>query len=188
MVALCATTAVVPGRADADRALSQRFATNAQGDIALIGNTLLSCTTSEAICADVRDGIAVPASQNNNNAHFMSYVDVDGDPATFDSGSATLSLPAGGRVLFAGLYWGGKASRGTGGSPAPAESTLDRVKLKPPGPDGYAAVAATTVDTSGSFYQSFADVTAIVAGGGGGVYTVADAALGSGRDDLRVRR
>src|SRR5262245_14765018 len=176
----------MPDDAEADRTFTSRFSANAQGDIALAGNTLLSCTASEENCGSVRDGNATPASQNNNNAHFMAYVDVDADPATFDSSSATLSLPAGARVLFAGLYWGGKSTRGTGGSPAPAGSATNAVKLRAPGTPGYTALTATTTDTSGSFYQSFRNVTSLVADAGGGVYTVADAALGTGRDDLQL--
>jgi uncharacterized repeat protein (TIGR01451 family) len=177
---------VIPEPASADRPFAQRFAANAQGDIALVGNTLLSCTDSDAICASTRAGTATPASQNNNNAHYMAYVDVDGDGTTFNSSSATLTLPTGAGVLFAGLYWGGKASRGTGGSVAPASAAPDSVKLRPPGAAGYSAVTATTVDTSGSFYQSFADVTTLVADAGSGDYTVADADLGTGRDDLQL--
>ncbi len=183
LAALCAASAT-PDRAAADRDFTPRYAANAQGDIALVGNTLLSCATNDAVCASVRNGTATPASLNNNNAHFMTYVDVDADAATFDSSSATLSLPAGARVLFAGLYWGGKSSRGTGGSAAPA--AREAVKLKPPTAADYDAISATVVDTSGSFYQSFADVTALVDAAGSGAYTVADAALGTGRDDLQL--
>jgi hypothetical protein len=187
LAVLCVGGAALPDRAHADRAFVQRFAANTQGDLVLVGNALLSCASSVPVCGDARAGVATPASQNNNNAHFMTYVDVDGDPATFNSSSATVTLPAGARVLFAGLYWGGKATRGTGGSAAPGPAAQDTVKLKAPGAAGYAAVGATgPVDTSGSFYQSFADVTSMVRDAGSGVYTVADADLGTGRNDLQL--
>ena len=48
----------------------------------------------------------------------MTWIDADSDPATFDSSSADLVMPAGAKVLFAGLYFGGKLTPGTGGSPA----------------------------------------------------------------------
>ena len=42
----------------------------------------------------------------------------DADPATFNSSSAQLDLPAGATVLFAGLYWGGRTA--AGGAPGAA--------------------------------------------------------------------
>ena len=46
------------------------------------------------------------------------YVDVDADATTFDSSSATVALPAGSTVLWAGLYWAGDTTAGTGGEVA----------------------------------------------------------------------
>ncbi|WP_297858852.1 hypothetical protein [Meiothermus sp.] len=36
-------------------------------------------------------------------------MDTDGDSTTFNSSSASLNLPAGATVLWAGLYWGAEA-------------------------------------------------------------------------------
>ena len=56
----------------------------------------------------------------DNNDFDMSYVDVDGESTTFNSSRATLALPAGSTVLFAGLYWAGDTSAGDDGQAAPA--------------------------------------------------------------------
>ena len=41
----------------------------------------------------------------------MAWVDADSDADTFNSSTATLSLPAGASVTFAGLYWGADTER-----------------------------------------------------------------------------
>ena len=50
--------------------------------------------------------------------------------------SVLLTAWVGSRVLFAGLYWGGKPSRGTGGSAAPGAP--ESVGLRPPGAPAFA--------------------------------------------------
>ncbi len=82
-----------------------RFTTNATGDIAIIGNTPMTAPASDPSAINAQNGVG--ANVNNNDFN-MAFVDVDSDPTTFDSSSATLSLPAGASVLFAGLYWGGR--------------------------------------------------------------------------------
>lgn len=100
--------ALLPATASADRPFAPRFAANTQGDITIAANGLLSCVTNEPICPAARNGTATPISAANNNARVMTYVDVDGDPATFDSSEASLAMPTGARVLFAGLYYGAR--------------------------------------------------------------------------------
>ena len=72
----------------ADRAFTARFSTNANGDIAIVGNTLETCQTSVADCANARAGLGTVL--NNNN---FSMVRVNTDSTALDSSSARLSLP-----------------------------------------------------------------------------------------------
>ncbi len=113
----------------------------------------------------------------------MTYVDVDGDTGTFDSSQADLALPAGARVLFAGLYYGGRLAAGTGGAPAPTPSAAGTALLSAPGDTGYRTLPTVGLDTAGDTYQAFHDVTAIVAAAGAGTYTVANVQAGIGRSD-----
>jgi len=152
---------------------STRYSTNAAGDISIIGNSMLTCPTAAAGCAAAQAG-----GTGVNNDFTMTRVDIDGDAGTFDSSSATLSVPAGGQVLFAGLYWGGNT--GSGGNAAPDAAARATVKLRVPGAAGYAAVTGALTGNEGNAYQAFADVTAQVTAAGNGVYTVADVQLGSG--------
>ena len=62
--------------ARADRAFTARFSTNANGDIAVVGNTLETCQTAVADCANARAGLGT--ALNNNN---FSMVRVNTDSA-----------------------------------------------------------------------------------------------------------
>ena len=138
-----------------------RFSTNARGDIALIGNTLMTCPPS-ATCSDALDG---NGASIDNNDFSMVYVDADSNGSTFASSSADLSVPNGAQVLFAGLYWGAESS----------SSSRDQVQLKVPG-GSYQTVTASEVVVDTADYAAFADVTSDVAalGNPNGTYWVAD--------------
>lgn len=58
------------------RPFTPRFSTNVNGDITLIGNTNMTCPTSNRDCIPARERTIA----RNNNAFAMEYVDVDGDP------------------------------------------------------------------------------------------------------------
>jgi uncharacterized repeat protein (TIGR01451 family) len=139
---------------------SDRFSANDFGDILLVGNTILTCPAADPDCAAAQAG-----GDFNNNDFSMIYVDVDGDPSTFASSTATLSLPAGSEILFAGLYWSGSSS------------SADRAQIRfaTPASGGYVDLAGAEIGSDGpSVYAAFVDVTALVQAGGAGDYTVAD--------------
>jgi len=165
----------------ADRAFTARFSTNANGDIAIVGNTLETCQTSVADCANARAGLGTVL--NNNN---FSMVRVNTDSTALDSSSARLSLPAGARVLFAGLYYGSRTTAGTGGKAAPDSSLagLSKVDFKPPDASGFDHLTASvdqSTDVTGA-YAAFVDVTGRVQRAGSGVYTVANVQSATGED------
>ncbi len=160
-----------------------RFSTNATGDIAIIGNTLETASTvnnAGRTAADVtaaQNGVSGPNGNHvDNNDWNMAYVDVDNDPTTFNSSQATLTVPAGATVLFAGLYWGSVTT-----TPAQA-AARNTVKFSTPASGGYVSLTGTSLGTfnytsnlpMGSIYQSFADVTSLVQAAGGGTYAVAN--------------
>ncbi len=144
-----------------------RFTTNATGDIAIVANTSMTAPASDPAAGNAQNGVG---SKINNNDFNMAFVDVDNDPTTFDSSSASLSLPAGSTVLFAGLYWGGRN---------PQQNSLrTQVKLSTPASGGYltlnGALIGTSTTSNGSDYHSFINVTSQVAAAGSGTYTVAN--------------
>ena len=167
--------------ARADRAFTARFSTNANGDIAVVGNTLETCQTAVADCVNARAGLG--SALNNNN---FSMVRVNTDSAPLDSSSARLTLPAGARVLFAGLYYGSRTTAGTGGKSAPDASPagLSKVDLKPPGASAFEHLTSAvdlSTEVTGA-YAAFVDVTGSVQRAGPGVYTVANVQSATGED------
>ena len=161
-----ALTLLAPGDASAQvvRPYSIRYQINTNGDIAHIGNTIMTCAAS-ADCTSAQAGIA-NGTGLNNNSFTMNYVDVDGNAfgPTFNSSNADLALPAGAVVKFAGLYWGGVST----------SASRNQMLLKTPATGGYSAITASQVDGSNlniaNNYAAFADVTALVLGGGNGTY------------------
>jgi len=141
------------------RNFTPRYTSNGNGDITLIGNTIMTCN-GNGQCSKGQQGTG---GNVDDNDFTMVYVDVDGDPSTFSSSSATLSLPAGASVLWAGLYWGGDSNNG-------ARNTC---RLKTP-VAGYANVTANQIDVNTTDYAAIADVTTQVRAGGNGTYTVAN--------------
>lgn len=161
-----------------------QFAANVRGGVAIAANTLMTCPEAAANCLESRAGTATGAALNNN-AYGMERVDVDADPTTFDSSTAALALPAGASVQFAGLYYGGRTSKGAlGGVEAPNAAARGTVLMQVPGALGYSPLTAAVFDSGAitNAYVGFVDVTAQVAAAGSGEYTVANVQAGTGED------
>ena len=160
---------VAPASAQVVRAFTPRFSTNDNGDITLIGNTMMTCNGG-ANCAT---GQAGTGNRLDNGDFTMAYVDADVDGTTFSSSSATLTLPPGATVLWAGLHWLGVSNSGTRGT----------VRFAAPA-GGYATLGATTLDATGAFYHGYVDVTTTVRNNGSGTYWVADVQSSPGASDV----
>lgn len=156
---------------------------NDNGAIALIGNTLLTCPTSESGCAAAKAGTG---SNLNNNSYTMTNVDLDSDSSTFNSSNSQLLLPGGSSVLWAGLYWGARLDGGDGGHVAPSKNLRNQMSLRGPTDSSYQTITAD-VDfgpntSSDNAYQEFADVTSIVRPEGAGTWWGANVQAGTGKD------
>jgi RNA polymerase sigma factor (sigma-70 family) len=151
-----------------------------RADLALIGNSLLTCNPANVAnnCVTARDNPeAAGPGQADKSHQNMIWVDVDQDPSTFNSSSAALTLPPGAEVLTANLYWGGTTQPGTNGQAPPDPNARGTLVLVPPSGGPGTPVQASTVSADGSNparYVATADATALVAAGGGGVYTGAN--------------
>jgi hypothetical protein len=179
LIALFATLVVAAPANAADKPFSVRYAQTLHGNLNAIGNTLMTCPTAAANCAAARGG-----SPHSNNDFTMGYVDVDADASTFDSSTATLTLPAGSTVVWAGLYWAADTNGGSGGATDTHSWSRDQVKLKLDS-GAYQTVTAASGDvltstSQPSRYRGFADVTSLVTGAGS--YTVANVKAGTGSD------
>lgn len=157
------------------RTFTPRYSVTARGDLLMIGNTLMTCPDANAACAAARAGTSTGDALNNNN-YLMEWTNTDAvatDPA--NSSTATLSLPAGSTVLFAGLYWGAD----TTAAPTPANRGI--VRFATPAA-GYVSTTASVVDVAGNRYSAFADVTSRVQAGGSGTYKVSGIQAGRAAD------
>ena len=168
-----------PSQASADRPFAPRFSENVQGAITFAANTVMTCPDSDSRCPGARDGTG---STLNNNSFRMVYVDTDGDPSTFNSSSATLTVPPGAQVLFAGLYYDGQTTAGVGGSAAPSPSARGTVRLRVPGLPGFQTLTGSVDDSTSGKYAAFVDITSEVTTAGSGSYTVANVQTGTGED------
>ena len=161
LVALFLFPCIEASHAGLQRSFEPRFVVNAPGDIQIIGNTLLSCSTvrrpNESFCQDARGGMDA-----RNNQFFMDYVDLDANGGTFNSSAADLMLPADGEVIWAGLYWGARLNGGKFGGQDAAEPGLAGQVLFRSSDGSYAEFNAEQVDTLGTTFSAFAEVTDIV--------------------------
>lgn len=95
-----------------------------------------------------------------------------------NSSSATLNLPVGSNIQWAGLYWGGIYNSTNSGITNPTELDINQVKLKIPGASSYTTSNSEicnieSAEFSGwNSFLSYADVTSIVQSSGTGDYFV----------------
>jgi uncharacterized repeat protein (TIGR01451 family) len=179
LVVISSLLLAVAGPAAADRPFSPRFSQNVQGAITFAANTVMTCPDSDSRCPAAQAGTG---SALNNNQFNMRYVDIDGDPATFNSSSAVLTVPSGAQVLFAGLYYDGQTTAGVGGTAAPTPSARGTVRLRVPGLPGFQTLTASVDNSTSGKYAAFVDITDQVTGAGSGSYTVANVQTGTGED------
>jgi hypothetical protein len=145
---------------------------NINGNMQIIGNTIMQNAATHT-CA---------TAGTNNNGITVEYVDTDGNATTFNSTTATITLPAGATssdIVWAGLYWqgyyGNNASTTT-------KTNAESVLLKIPG-GSYTTIQSNTAKFNWVYfddaktrwyYQGGQDVTSYVQSGLSGTYTVAN--------------
>ena len=183
LLVLGALTPAASSAANLSASFTKRLGVNEYGDIAVVGNSLLTCQAGTACTSALDAALTTPASGFANNDFTMRNVDVDSDASTFNSSGATLTLPSEAQVIFAGLYWSGRTTTGSGGAAPPAVANKKTVKFATPGSSAYATVTAPgTAWTTNDAYQHFADVTSLVRAAGTGVYRVANVQAATGAD------
>ncbi len=157
--------------------LAPRFVTRDTGEIVTVGNSVLTCDINQSGCSAAQQ-LNGPSSGLANDAWNMVPVDSDADSATENSSAASLYLPGGSEVLFAGLYWGGNLLRGNGGRAGDAAAAAE-VRFAAAGRSAI-GIRASMIEFNAGHYQGFADVTALVASAGNGQYTTGGIAIGTG--------
>ena len=137
-----------------------------RGDFELIGNNSVSDARNPNTSYNVHNGAQWGYFQ-------MAYIDVDGDPSTFQSSAATLEIQSPNqaclRVKWAGLYWGGYYLEDQG-------RDQNKVKFKVPGGSYVNITAQQHLSGRPNMYSCFADVTSLIQplGNPNGEYMVAN--------------
>ncbi|KOV82859.1 hypothetical protein ADL03_22500 [Nocardia sp. NRRL S-836] len=179
-LALC--TPVLPSKAA--ETWHTQFDAAVYGDVAVVGNTVVTCPTPAQAGPDPRypPQSCVDGQQrvghgrgSLNNSHRMMWTDVDADPSTFNSSRARVSIPDGAEVAYAKLGWAGNA-RCVNGSAPPGDPRTQPVSLAVNGTAGVVDRFSAAVDdpasighTDNQFYSAESDVTARFAGVRGSV-------------------
>ncbi|TDD59403.1 DUF11 domain-containing protein [Kribbella antibiotica] len=167
-------------QAETIRTFGKVFGAQTNGAIRITGNALETCDTSVANCRAALAGSATGAS---NNEWAMRLLDADSDTTTKSSSAATVSVPDGAKVLYAGLFWGASRAAGTGGTASAGDGKT--IKLKLPGETSYQTLTAGRTDylsAATQDYSSYLDITEVVQKAGDGEYWGADVAAGTGAD------
>lgn len=120
------------------------------------------------------------SSSTANDSWDMQYIDIDGDPSTFSSSSAELTVPDAScsRVRYVGLYWSAVYANETD------RSNIGNIKFKTPS-GSYVDISADEVlfdgfgDADFGYYSPYAcykDITSLVTGlaDPNGEYTIAN--------------
>ncbi|WP_344156723.1 hypothetical protein [Kribbella yunnanensis] len=180
---LVAGAGLVPtatAHAETIRTFGKVFGTQTNGSIRITGNALETCDTAATAC---KSALAGSSSGASNNEWAMRLLDADADAATKSSSAATVTVPDGAKVIFAGLFWGASRAAGTGGTASSGDGTT--IKLKVPGATTYQSLTAGRTDylsAQTQDYSSYRDVTELVQNAGSGEYWGADVAAGTGSD------
>ncbi|MFE2281449.1 DUF3344 domain-containing protein [Streptomyces sp. NPDC059454] len=176
MWAPCGSAAAAPSPEADGLAFSQRYRAVQHGGIVRAANASATCRAQASSCRDVQAG-----AQGVNGDFEMGYIDVDQDPHTYNSSRAEVRLPAGSRVTYARLYWGGNL---LAGEQKPWQDN-GRVLIAEPGGEYKELLADTVVGhrvaDGADAFQASADVTALVRDSAPGLYTVAQVNVAMGR-------
>ncbi len=150
-----------------------RFQTTVRGDLTMISNNIVNRSTTSNT-PNTAYNTTGSSSTYNDDAN-MQYIDIDGSNQTFNSSSATLTIPDAtcSNIVHAGLYWSATYRYNTGNDPSSGRATdWNQVKFRVPGGnyvnitadevlyDGFSDPDQTNV-THGP-YGCFADVTTLV--------------------------
>lgn len=154
--------------------LGTRFIADGRVTSTMVGSSFLSCDPALAGCAEASSRTGPSELWDN---HSWALVALDRAGAGGVSAAATLDLPPGSTVAFAGVYWSADSPVGV------ADPELGQLDLIAPGGAAH-PVVATVIDHAEiggtDRYQAFADVTSIVAGGGAGDWVARGPLIGPG--------
>jgi clumping factor A len=181
LLSVLTSLALLSAAASAKAAPQLRFQVDQKGDFVLLGNTLAhECAGGTPAVPAPVVGTATCSGSNQSDSSpdvfWRADAPADGQ-ASADStvsaaqarSTAVLMLPSGARVTYARIYWAGYLQAG-------GADTALRIERPSVGLDSIvnSNVSYTQPVGGGFWYQSTADVTALVAARGAGAYRVSE--------------
>ena len=101
-----------PAHASVGLPLTEQYNKEVYGNFRITGNAVLVCPANTPACdSAAQRATGTQTAQSTNDAFPMRYADVDSDADTFNSTSATVTIPQGATVDFARLYWAGNTGQ-----------------------------------------------------------------------------
>ncbi|MFF9016415.1 hypothetical protein ACF09C_26025 [Streptomyces sp. NPDC014870] len=96
-----------PAAADVVEPFGKRYDASLHGDFTTIGNTVMGCPTAPADLAARCATAASGQGGDNNNTFVMRRINTASMDAGYGSSTGHVVVPAGARVAYARLFWGG---------------------------------------------------------------------------------
>ncbi|MEU4268791.1 hypothetical protein [Streptomyces sp. NPDC026092] len=96
-----------PAAADVVEPFGKRYDESLYGDFTTIGNTVMGCPTAPADLAARCAGAASGQGRDNNNTFVMKRINTASMDAGYGSSTGHVVVPAGAKVAYARLFWGG---------------------------------------------------------------------------------
>ncbi len=153
-----------------------RYQANIRGDLTFIANNIVNRDGGTGSTEPEDPYNATGNSSTYNDWLNMQYIDVDSDPTTFSSSTATFNFPQAScnLIRYAGLYWAATYPSEQAGQPLGTnrQNDFNQVRLMVPG-GAYVDITAdeilfdgfTSADPSvqqNSPYACYADITALI--------------------------
>ena len=163
-IAACIFLFSYAGFAQVKNTFDVRYENRLKGDLTFIANNIVNRDEGSN---DPEDPYNLTGSSSEYNDRLnMQYIDIDGDPSTFSSSSATLAIPDAGCSLirYAGLYWSAVYRDNN------RSTDFDQIKFRVPGAS-YVDITADEIlfdgdgdSDFGSYapYACYKDVTSIL--------------------------
>ena len=154
-----------------------RYQDNIRGDLTFIANNIVNRDGGTSTTEPEDPYNATGNSSTYNDWLNQQYIDVDSDPTTFSSSTATFNFPQAScnLIRYAGLYWSATYPSEQAGQPVGTnrQNDFNQVRLMLPGSGAYVDITAdeiiydgfTSTDASmrqNSPYACYADITALI--------------------------
>ena len=140
-----------------------RFSASQKGGIRILSNVSVSCNSGGTCTSGTAE---IPPNGGSSNGGFtMNYIDIDVNSETFMSSSDSLNLLNSSEVLWAGLYWSGRAT-----SSISNWNKRNQVRIKV-GNGTYQSLSADQIVDAQALgtnpsYHCFKDITSLVQSAG----------------------